>query len=520
MDKEKNKYELMQGENKYIFETSIKEHSIHLSLKTPLGKIYSRYLSLADLQSLDKLFSPVQSEIQGLEYIDKVLKEQKVAVFEENKNLKLIFYIKNEDVSNQIEIYFGDEMPKSIVDIPIKYENDVTDNINVNTNNIFENLETNFEQKDILDINQLNAGIENFNNNMLNTDIYENNYYKNKDFNTNKINNISTSTTTLPIKYLPSKIINTKETYNYNIDSNYIPSSQENTIPDYSKENINYIKGPSINIFDIQPKYNEIDSLLAELNELKHKEIESLKMRINEMKNFEKKQQEENNDLILRKKIEEIEKLKKEYDFQIEELRKTQKPQKINPGLDSKNITFQEKSEKVCVKGNIIHSPLELELISRKINSGSPFNKKLRLNLLYKATVDTDKASAFHNKCNKAKSTLVLIETVKGKRFGGYTSTNWEGNCIEKKDNKAFVFTLDKMKIFDNIPREYAIGCYPKFGPIFMGCQIRINDNAFSKGGTTFEKGMNFNTEEDYELNGGERVFKIKDIEVYEVIIH
>jgi hypothetical protein len=76
------------------------------------------------------------------------------------------------------------------------------------------------------------------------------------------------------------------------------------------------------------------------------------------------------------------------------------------------------------------------------------------------------------------------------------------------------------MKIYENIPEEVAIGCYPKFGPIFMGCQIKINDNAFSKGGTTFEKGMNFNTEEDYELNGGERVFNIKDIEVYEVIIH
>ena len=410
MDKEKNKYELMQGENKYIFETSIKEHSIHLSLKTSLGKIYSRYLSLADLQSLDKLFSSVQSEIQGLEYIDKVLKEQKVAVFEENQSLKLIFYITNEDVSNQIEIYFGDEMPKSIVDIPIKYVNDETDNININTK-----LETNLEQKDIVDINQLNAGIENINNNMFNIDIYENNYCQNKDININNINNISASTTTLPIKYLPTKIIKSKETYNYNIDNNYIPTPQDNSIPDYSKENINYIKEPSINLFDIQPKYNEIDSLLAELNELKHKEIESLKMRINEMKNFEKQQQEENNDLILRKKKEEVEKLKKEYDFQIEELRKTQKPKKINPGLDSKNITFQEKSEKVCVKGNIIHSPLELELITRKINAGSPFNKKLRLNLLYKASVDTDKASAFHNKCNKAKSTLILIETDKGK---------------------------------------------------------------------------------------------------------
>ena len=47
---------------------------------------------------------------------------------------------------------------------------------------------------------------------------------------------------------------------------------------------------------------------------------------------------------------------------------------------------------------------------------------------------------------------------------------------------------------------------------------IRIYDNAFTKGGTTFEKGMNYNTEEDYELTGGDRVFNVKEIEVYEVI--
>ena len=73
------------------------------------------------------------------------------------------------------------------------------------------------------------------------------------------------------------------------------------------------------------------------------------------------------------------------------------------------------------------------------------------------------------------------------------------------------------MKIYDIIEGENAIGCYPKFGPIFMGCQIRIYDKAFVKGGTTFEKEMNYNTEEDYELNGSERTFKIKEIEVYEV---
>ena len=87
-----------------------------------------------------------------------------------------------------------------------------------------------------------------------------------------------------------------------------------------------------------------------------------------------------------------------------------------------------------------------------------------------------------------------------------------------KKDEDALLFSLDKMHLYENNPGEDAIWCYPKFGPIFLGCQIRIYDNAFTKGGTTFEKGFNFNTEEDYKLTGGERAFNVREIEVYEVI--
>ena len=78
---------------------------------------------------------------------------------------------------------------------------------------------------------------------------------------------------------------------------------------------------------------------------------------------------------------------------------------------------------------------------------------------------------------------------------------------------------MDKKKIYDVIPDENAIGCYPQCGPIFLGCQIRIYDNAFENGGTTFEKGMNFNTEEDFELTGGVQKFGIEEIEVYGVEI-
>ena len=45
------------------------------------------------------------------------------------------------------------------------------------------------------------------------------------------------------------------------------------------------------------------------------------------------------------------------------------------------------------------------------------------------------------------------------------------------------------MKIFDIIPGEDSIGCYPKYGLVFLGCHIRIFDDAFIKGGSTFESG-------------------------------
>ena len=294
----------------------------------------------------------------------------------------------------------------------------------------------------------------------------------------------------------------------------------------------------------IKQQLGELDSLrakvaelsgvknqLGEINQLKTQasQINILKQQINDLTNLKMNEADLEE---LRKRMNELERIKIEYEFEIKNLKEEQMKSSIekqtklmelrksvertkNTGMESKQLFFEDKTEQICVKGEIIHNTDELELLTRKINK---LNKRLTLTLLYKATVDSDTAEAFHEKCDDAKSTLVLIETDKGKRFGGYTTCSWSGECVEKKDEDAFVFSLDKMEIYENIQGEDAIGCYPKFGPIFLGCQIRIYDNAFTKGGTTFEKRLNYNTQEDYELTDGDRVFQIKEIEVYEVI--
>ena len=280
----------------------------------------------------------------------------------------------------------------------------------------------------------------------------------------------------------------------------------------------------------LRRKAAELDSLRGQLNELnmlKSKvaelsglqgqlsEINNLKAQISQM-NLSQQNAQDDEKEMLKRKLQELENLKMQYEQEIKTLKGAKSSVvKESSGLEKTQHLFEEKTQQISVKGDIIHNTEELELITRKINKS---NKKITLNLLYKATVDSDKAKAFHDKCDQAQSSLVLIETDKGKRFGGFTTCSWAGECEEKKDEDAFVFSLDKMMTYENIQGEDAIGCYPKFGPIFLGCQIRIYDNAFSKGGTTFEKGLNYNTEEDYELTGGERIFNVKEIEVYEVI--
>ena len=165
----------------------------------------------------------------------------------------------------------------------------------------------------------------------------------------------------------------------------------------------------------------------------------------------------------------------------------------------------------------IIHKFREINDVVSKIQI--MFSAGVKFMLLYRASVDGDKAKIFHQKCDGKQITLVLVETTKGARFGGFTTQTWDGNCVKKQDNNAFVFNLDKNKIYDVQKNEFAVGGYPKFGPVFFGCQIRIYDEFFKKGGTTCHRALNYKTKHDFELNNGEQKYIVKEIEVYEVEI-
>ena len=188
-------------------------------------------------------------------------------------------------------------------------------------------------------------------------------------------------------------------------------------------------------------------------------------------------------------------------------------PSNIQPKPVQKKPQF--KKLKNGIISNIIKNEGELALVTQRIQSN--LNKNIFYNNLFFSKIDGDKASTFHQKCDKAKRTLTLVMDNDGNRFGGFTMRSWTGTNIQKKDEKAFIFSVDKNKIYPVLPDEVAIGCYPNFGPIFFGCQIRVYDNFFKKGGSTYLKGLNFATDEDDELTNGKQMYGIKELEVYEV---
>lgn len=181
----------------------------------------------------------------------------------------------------------------------------------------------------------------------------------------------------------------------------------------------------------------------------------------------------------------------------------------LKPEIDRQVILKQ------LILSDIIYNISEFDVFNRRLLR---HNKRSIYNLLFKATVDGDKADAFHNSCDQYNSTLVLIRTDKGRRFGGFAYEKWEGEDISKVDNRAFIFSLDKKKVFNIKRNEEAIGCYKVNGPDFCGWQIVVQDNFLSnKQCYTGEKDMNFETEEDYEINGGEKYFGISELEVFQL---
>jgi len=196
----------------------------------------------------------------------------------------------------------------------------------------------------------------------------------------------------------------------------------------------------------IQTLLKTVQELKEENNTLEKKMIDKInnmeiKMK-NIINNMEKNMIEKFN--LLEKRINELEKENNSYK-QILEIK--------NGNLSLLNNSL------------IITKLEEAELISSWITQ----NKKIKYQLLYRATRDGDKEEDFHRLCDNKAPTMILGKTPGGYIFGGFTKAKWTTSVksFYLPDSDAFVFSLNQKKKFNAQDKDRAICMQKSYISIF-----------------------------------------------------
>ena len=194
--------------------------------------------------------------------------------------------------------------------------------------------------------------------------------------------------------------------------------------------------------------------------------------------------------------------------------------QKFRNDFDNFKNEMKNKNENNPFKNSKIQiSQEQTNLIINRLKLIPQFgnNYNLKFELLYRATRDGDAAEVFHRLCDNKQNILVIVETTKNRKFGGFCSIGYRSNGESQNDNTAFVFSFDKLKVYNVIKDNCAVYWDIQYGPMFAGSRI-VADNKFLTN-INYANGKNnyYEIPNNYELNGGEKTYLIKELEVYQI---
>ena len=260
--------------------------------------------------------------------------------------------------------------------------------------------------------------------------------------------------------------------------------------------------------------YLEIPAKLGKIKkiefEIKEKELTNDEKQ-NNILEFMNKIYLENEEL--KKKINEIQLENEKFKIKLEENQKNYKEVNIKQKERIKNL-FKDSD---IVKLN------EKKMINEWID---PYmEKNITSELLFKTSRDGDSSTTFHNKCNKKGPTITFIKTTAGKKIGGFTMLSWESTGGYRKDNDAFIFSLDtyqkfvQWRCFDNAIYDNS-GYGPTFGNghdlyIANGCKSNQNNYCNSNFSYGFYNSYNLINTGNQSTN-----FQVADYEVYLIKIN
>ena len=149
-------------------------------------------------------------------------------------------------------------------------------------------------------------------------------------------------------------------------------------------------------------------------------------------------------------------------------------------------------------------------------------NNERQFRLLYSPTFDTNTKEDFHKNCDNKGSTIILVETSNGRRFGGFTSLSWKSNNQWVTDPCACIFSFDTHKKYKLLLPQYSYYGGSDYGPHFgYGDQLGFYNNGGSTGFLDTIHNANFGTK-TYDIPSIEEItltntYVMNKFEVYQV---
>jgi len=374
----RQKFQLTQGGKTYILTTSVEGDFCKLTCiqsSIPNSPKYFGLFSLAQLQQMSKKFATMSTIYQAQEFLSQSIENQKVSVQSKGNIINIVLYFQENTQTEQI--------------ISTDYK---TQEINYNTQPVEYNYNT-VEQQQVMEIplntnvniqtvdyiiNNQNQTYENYDTGITNYENYQN--YENLNIDTN----IGTNTN---YDFNINELVEAQQTQNNTTKTTSIQQNQMETLtlplnlqPQEKKVDENKY------LSEITELKNQIKILNEQITILKTKTVEktivktvdnsqeilALKQEIERLKNNEKifesyKRQKEEEILKLKLRIEELLKINKNLEITIAEY-KLKISDFIKETQDKQKQTFTIQDTRLeIIKGDILQSPSELELLTRRM---------------------------------------------------------------------------------------------------------------------------------------------------------
>ena len=209
-----------------------------------------------------------------------------------------------------------------------------------------------------------------------------------------------------------------------------------------------------------------------------------------------------------------------EFSFNPKKLQnKFQKKSSIPKSITSPDI----KNIKNIINSDIIKNMQEIELIIKSVHNYNKFDDTPTIQAIFQSSLNGDLAQTFHKFCDGEPNVIVVLETKKGKRFGGFTTIGFNSDNGTMKDLYSFLFSFDLMKIYKSKREKKNIYCNENTGPYFgdkNSKDLVISDKCFTNESFVGKaNGCFLNMNNDFELNDGNPNFIVNKLEIFKLLI-